>query len=168
MVLQSASKELNELPNFNHTFVIVDVVQSNAVKIFNTILGWSYMVFWGCSYYPQFYLNFKVRMVGAGGLKVGDGRMKEKRKKGKRKEKNKKEERKKTFHHNSLTMFTCAGMERGRFQLGLRLVKRPGILQLLRRHVQHVLGSQNSFHLPGGASPHAGNICISLATDVVV
>jgi len=71
MVLQSASKELNELPNFNHTFVIVDVVQSNAVKIFNTILGWSYMVFWGCSYYPQFYLNFKEWSVAGFSLDYG-------------------------------------------------------------------------------------------------
>lgn len=59
LVLKTTSRELNELPNFNHTFVVVDVIHSEGLRIFNTILGWSYMVCWGCSYYPQVYLNFR-------------------------------------------------------------------------------------------------------------
>lgn len=59
MVARSTSPELNLLPNLNHTFVVVDVIHSSSLRIINAILGWSYMVCWGCSYYPQFYLNFK-------------------------------------------------------------------------------------------------------------
>lgn len=59
VVLQSPSAELNQLPNFNHTFVVVDVIHSNALKVFISIIGWSYTVCWGCSYYPQFFLNFQ-------------------------------------------------------------------------------------------------------------
>merc|ERR1712142_951447 len=59
LVIRSSSWELNSLPNINHTFIVVDVVHSDALKIFNTILGWSYMFAWGCSYYPQFFLNFQ-------------------------------------------------------------------------------------------------------------
>jgi len=59
LVVRSTSWELNTLPNMNHTFCIVDVVHSNALRVFNTILGWSYMFCWGCSYYPQFFLNLQ-------------------------------------------------------------------------------------------------------------
>jgi len=71
MVLRSSSPELIELPNMNHTFVVIDVIHSNALKIFNTILGWSYMVCWGCSYYPQFFLNFQKWSVAGFSIDYG-------------------------------------------------------------------------------------------------
>jgi len=59
LILSSSSPELVVIPSFNHTFVVVDIVHSIPLTTFNMILGWLYMVCWGISYYPQFYLNFQ-------------------------------------------------------------------------------------------------------------
>jgi len=71
VILKTSSLELSQVSNFNHTFVVVDVLRSDTLKILSTIIGWLYVVCWGVSYYPQLYLNLRAWSVGGFSIDYG-------------------------------------------------------------------------------------------------
>ena len=47
----------------NHTITRFQIIRSEALYIFNEVVGWIYFLAWTVSFYPQIWLNYKRKSV---------------------------------------------------------------------------------------------------------